>query len=78
MQRSTLFAVKLLLPCWLVLLHINLDNRVYAQEKIRIGILSAYSRSDRATARGMFEGYSSDQVKERILWHNHARLYGVS
>lgn len=78
MQRSTLFAIKLLLPCWLVLQNINPDPRVYSQEKIRIGILSAYSRSDRATATGMYEGDSSDQVKERILWHKPARRYGVS
>jgi pimeloyl-ACP methyl ester carboxylesterase len=40
MQRTTLFAAKLLLPCWLVLLVVYPFNRIYAQEKIRIGISS--------------------------------------
>ena len=68
MQRSTLFAAKLLLPCWLVLLVIYPFNRVYAQEKIRIGISSSspgFLPTVVAEQRGYFAKYglSSEHIR---------------
>jgi ABC-type nitrate/sulfonate/bicarbonate transport system substrate-binding protein len=69
MQRSTLFAVKLLLPCWLVLLNINPDSPVYAQEKIRIGISSTspgFLPTVVAEQRGYFAKYGLASEHIRI------------
>jgi ABC-type nitrate/sulfonate/bicarbonate transport system substrate-binding protein len=69
MQRSTLFAVKLWLACWLVLLNIDPDNRVYAQEKIRIGISSTspgFLPTVVAEQRGYFAKYGLASEHIRI------------
>ena len=69
MQRSTLFAAKLLLPYCLVLLVIYPFNRVYAQEKIRIGISSTspgFLPTVVAEQRGYFAKYGLASEHIRI------------
>jgi ABC-type nitrate/sulfonate/bicarbonate transport system substrate-binding protein len=68
MQRSTLFAAKLLLPCWFGLWLIHPVNRVYAQEKIRIGISSTspgFLPTVVAEQRGYFakHGLASEHIR---------------
>lgn len=69
MQRSTLFAAKLCLPFWLVLASINPINRIYAQEKIRIGISSTspgFLPTVVAEQRGYFAKYGLASEHIRI------------
>jgi NitT/TauT family transport system substrate-binding protein len=69
MQRSTLFTAKLLLACWLGLWLIHPVHRVYAQEKIRIGISSTspgFLPTVVAEQRGYFAKHSLASEHIRI------------